>query len=205
MGQRGQFYWKWFKGVVWSAPNATDFWAGIIGIIGQIVAHFVPDVGALMTTYLWELPIWVFGAIVILRLFAVPFQIWKEDQAQIAALTAHGPDRQRLIIKNRLGAFLEEARELTAQCHNTEDAAALEARMNQLLTSAGTFIETSLGAGEAALFRNSVGTSTIYSASGKPNERLRIGMTWRMERLVQIIQRVDTVPINVDFNPNAFI
>src|SRR5438128_1906709 len=102
MGQTRQFYWKWFKGVVWSAPNATDFWAGFIGIIGQIVTHYRPDVGKLMDAFIWELPIWIFGAILLLRLFTVPFQIWKEDQVQLARLD-QGTDRPRLVIKNRLG------------------------------------------------------------------------------------------------------
>lgn len=203
MGQRGQFYWKWFRGVVFSAPNATDFWAGAVGIIGQIIAHYIPDVEKLMTAYLWEIPIWIFGAILILRFFTVPFQIWKQDQAEIAALAAHGTDRQRLAIKNRLGKFLEEARELTAQCRTTDDAATLESKMNQLLNNANDFIRSALGDGESAILNNPAGTSIIYSDSSKPNEDLRTGMTWRMERLGQIIQRVDTAPINPDFNPNT--
>jgi hypothetical protein len=103
----------------------------------------------------------------------------------------------RLYIKERLGEALRTASLLTAECKTTENPKDLESRMSAHLTETYNFINASLGKGEAVLFNN--GSGLVVYSSGGANQDLKNGMEYRIQRLAQLLQRVDSLSINPEF------
>ena len=80
------FYWRWIKTAVWRAPDPIDLWTGVATALLGFADHGLPWL-QLMTTYAWQILLWVGVAILIARLILAPYLMAKEDIAKIRTAT----------------------------------------------------------------------------------------------------------------------
>jgi hypothetical protein len=150
-----------------------------------------------MTSSGWQISVWAATAVIVPRLLA-PYWMHQTDAQEISDLCkTTETKRQRLFLKKKLAEALQAGNRLIAECKTTAERDDLERRMNEHLNNTLRFIQSSLGDGEALLF-NSANGITQYSSSG-PNEDLKLRLGWRLQRLVQLLQRIDTAPLRPDF------
>jgi hypothetical protein len=97
--------------------------------------------------------------------------------------------RQRMALKEKLGAALAEGEALYGRGVK-EEAEAWATKTQKTITQG-------LGAAEAALFLSDAGY-TFYSGSGPVKNWLQ----GRLQRLTELLARLDTVPLRDDFDPN---
>ena len=73
------FYWRWLKTAIWHGFGPADLWSGLAGALVGIIDHYWPDL-QLLTHYGWQIPIWAFASVVLVRLIAAPYWMWLDDQ-----------------------------------------------------------------------------------------------------------------------------
>jgi hypothetical protein len=79
------FYWRWLKTALRHSIGPIDLWTGLVAAILGLLDHYLPQAG-LMTSYGWQVPIWVLAAVILVRLLLAPYWMWQEDASKIATL-----------------------------------------------------------------------------------------------------------------------
>jgi hypothetical protein len=64
----------------------TDLWSGLVAAAIGIVCHFFPQTEAVAQNLSWQIPVWAFGLIVVMRIFVAPYEIWKNQKGDLKIL-----------------------------------------------------------------------------------------------------------------------
>ena len=83
MQEAARFYWLWLRGTVWKAPGAADSYAGLVGTVTGLAAHYRPGVEQMTSGWIWQVPLWAFGAVLMLRFLATPFALWRQGDVDL--------------------------------------------------------------------------------------------------------------------------
>ena len=163
------------SGYAW--PNGT-FWARVL---------------ATATPFL----ILLFAMVV--RFFAIPAKMAREDEATINSLTAALESRERKkAIKDIIGSYMQAGNELLSL--DTRDDLSRMEPAEKWVIATQDFINAAFGSGHATLFLSDVGY-TFYSSDGKVGNWIK----GRLRRLNELLVRVDRLDIDKDFDPTSWL
>jgi hypothetical protein len=184
MGQLSSFYWKWFVRTIWQAPSIADGYAGLVGTFGLVASHYSPKVGQLMEPIAWQIPIWVFSAVLIFRFLHAPFQIWSEDQERLLKLASH---ENQKTIREDLAFLLSEGQGIVAACKRYDNPAPVKEADDWHDKTEAVLSE--LDQSYVARFNNPLGVSPMYADTKAGPEHVRIWsqVRFRCVRLHEII------------------
>jgi hypothetical protein len=98
MGEAARYYWSWARETFARTFGVADGCAGLIGTVLGIVSHYSPETEQITGNWLWQLPIWTFGAVLMWRFLTTPFSLHRENDSALRKYR----DRQVL---NRTRAF----------------------------------------------------------------------------------------------------
>ncbi len=115
MGKRG-FYWLWlstaFRHSIWRGDGV----AFLLGIAIPIARNAVPNWESVMNELTWQIPLGVFGSIVLVRLILAPYWLYKEKVKEINRLSAlmgnKDESREKRQLKLDLGKLLLDGKEI---------------------------------------------------------------------------------------------
>jgi hypothetical protein len=112
---------------------------------------------------------------------------------------------KRIAMKDLLGAAINDCAALNVKkrTESQEDVDAYANDAGVLATKTRNLIAQAYGEGEANLFMNDAGISTMASP-GHPNVLMRSEMIARIQRLNELITRVDTITMRPDFDPRNY-
>lgn len=82
----------------WHSFGPIDFWTALASTTLGVADHLAPNMH-LMTQYAWQIPLWVCGAIIAVRLMLSPYWINQEDAAEIAQFKTKLSDRGNLEVR----------------------------------------------------------------------------------------------------------
>ena len=80
------YCWLWLKTASTHSVGHIDLWIGLTAAVLGVVDHYWPD-AQIMTTYAWQIPIWMLAGVMLIRLLLAPFWIWQEQNKAMVALT----------------------------------------------------------------------------------------------------------------------
>jgi hypothetical protein len=134
------------------------------------------------------------------RLFGAPARVWlrevKENE-RLSAVLAN--QKKRVQLKSLLGKAIVSGEKLLQEADG--DAANPESIEQEALFWADRtkkLISSAFGSGEAVLFLNNSGYPVFVSQNKLA--QIRLFVDCRLKRLVELIPRADTLPIDEDFN-----
>jgi len=192
--QARHYYWRWFKKVVWSAPTAIDLWTGAVGAVFGVIDHYWPT-AHLMEALGWQIAIWAFGAVLVVRLFMAPFLMAQDDAEKITKLEAEKGNKElRNRAKGLLGRYFAKGHALYPPHSSASPNPGAEAWMDD--TQA--LINEMFGVGESSLFLSNAGYT--FLGGGKHYNRL----DGRLRRLSSLIERFEHLSLAVSFNPEKW-
>jgi hypothetical protein len=112
---------------------------------------------------------------------------------------------KRIAMKDLLGAAIIECGKLNSKprTESQDDVNAYINDANAWADKTKQLIGDAYGKGEATLFLNDAGIATMASP-GHPNVATRSEMIARIQRLNELILRVDTITMRPDFDPNKY-
>jgi hypothetical protein len=134
------------------------------------------------------LPVGLLFAYGLLRANYETFQAVESERIRLQAGAT--TDEKRLALKDALGAFNAEGREFTASVSQQQ--------VEDWATRTQELIKTALGEGEAELFLSDSGY--VFYGGGRVENWAR----GRLNRLAELIGRVDSVRIRPDFDPQEW-
>ncbi len=73
-----KFYRRWLWRTIASAPSKADGLASLAGTGIASAKHYDPRVQTMTEDWLWQLPIWAFGAVLVVRFLAAPYSLFRE-------------------------------------------------------------------------------------------------------------------------------
>lgn len=79
MRNAARFYRLWLGGTFKRAPHSSDLYVGLVGSAIGVAEHYRPKVGEVTGDWVWQVPLWAFGAILIVRFLATPFILWRDN------------------------------------------------------------------------------------------------------------------------------
>lgn len=186
---------RWAKMAFLSAPTVVDLWTGIIGLVFSGIGVAVPKWDPIVQEWL---PLVLLGAaafVLLARMVMAPFWLAQEDDAEIAKLKADAETRKRrLNAKERLGELIAKGNEILKLAGRESTPERQILMLNKAFRKEATsYIESTFGNGEAALFNSTTG-QTRYSGSG-PNPRVRSNMEFAVMRLSELLLRADSIEL----------
>lgn len=80
-----------------------DGLSGFLGAVSGIASHFYPRVGAVIAPWLWQIPLWGFGGVIVWRILSAPYYVWKEehDRANAADEKAKALESEIVELKSK--------------------------------------------------------------------------------------------------------
>lgn len=85
-----KFYWRWLKTAVRHSLGPIDLWTGIIASILAVAAHFLPGGEAVVFALAWQVPLWAFGLVIVVRLLLAPYWMWLDDETDRPSVASGG-------------------------------------------------------------------------------------------------------------------
>lgn len=86
--RKREYYWQWLRVAFRRTIGMGDGVGFLAGIIIPIILRFIPNWKPVMSELLWQIPLGVFGGIVLIRLSLAPYWIYKEKVAEVNRLSA---------------------------------------------------------------------------------------------------------------------
>jgi hypothetical protein len=163
-----EFYARWFFKTVWRAPGAADGYAGLFGTVVGIAQHYRPELSSMTEGWFWQVPLWTFGAVLIVRFLAAPFEIWKEDQRKLAQLKTSGDLRSQ---RRDLGRLLSQCEHIIEQCDTPVPVN--EPMVEEWFRRTVEFLANDLGEEYVHRFRSDAGLNPLVLTSPSVPERNR--------------------------------
>jgi hypothetical protein len=144
-------------------------------------------------------PFLILSIAMVVRFFAIPAQMAREDEATINSFTAALDSRERKkVIKDIIGSYMQAGNRLLSL--GTRDDLSRMEPAEKWVTITQDFINAAFGSSEATLFLSDVGY-TFYSSDGKVGNWIK----GRLRRLEELLKRVDILDIEQDFDPTAWL
>ncbi len=76
----------WARTAFSHAIGPIDLWSGVGGALLTAIGHLFPRLEGTVNSLLWQVPLWAAGAIVVVRLCASPYWIWRDQRQEIVGL-----------------------------------------------------------------------------------------------------------------------
>lgn len=120
-------------------------------------------------------------------------------------VSANVEKEKRIAMKDVLGAAINECAALNVKkrTESQEDVDAYANDAGELATKIRNLIAQAYGEGEANLFMNDAGIPGMASP-GHPNVLMRSEMIARIQRLNELISRVDAITMRPGFDPRNY-
>jgi hypothetical protein len=80
------YYGRLLKAAFWHSLGPIDLWSGLVGLIAPALLHYRPELGSVVNAYLWQVPFWIAGAVVVVRILLAPYWLARDDAERIARL-----------------------------------------------------------------------------------------------------------------------
>jgi hypothetical protein len=140
------------------------------------------------------------------RLLLAPYWVWRDEhQARLLAeATNNGSVAQyqkHLAMKSLIATAIGQGEDLTKDWA-TKDADAFLKDTNQWTNRVGYLVADAYGDGEASLFMSDAGY--VSYSDGKKQTDLDNWIIHRLERLDDLVKRVDTLPVQSNFDPTNY-
>jgi len=84
MGEVFVFYRRWLAVAFHGALDRTAFVAFLVLSLIDGSKHFYPRVGEVTGTLVWAIPYWALALVMVWRMLAAPFVMWREDKVSFA-------------------------------------------------------------------------------------------------------------------------
>lgn len=78
---------RWLKTAFTRSPSAIDLWTGAACAVLGVADHYLPQM-QLMSSFGWQVPIWILAGVMAVRLIMAPYWMAKTDAKEIARLKA---------------------------------------------------------------------------------------------------------------------
>lgn len=142
----------------------------------------------------------VFRVLGVIALLIASFQAWNTQYE-----LAHQND-DRLAMKNLIATAIVEGEQIIKshkQSKEQSDADVYSHDASIWATKTGTMIEAAYGKGEVALFASDAGLITMNTVN-YPTGLIRSLVANRLQRLNELMERVERTPIRPGFDPNNY-
>jgi hypothetical protein len=84
MREAAGFYWRWMRVAFRGALDRTALVAFVILSGIDAAKRVYPDLHRVTDSFIWAVPFWVLATVMVWRVIAAPFIMWREDRAAIA-------------------------------------------------------------------------------------------------------------------------
>ena len=146
----------------------------------------------------------LFRLVGVLALFVATFQAWNtEYEGRIAAegVQATGPIEKRFAMKDLIGTAISEEENLGKDWSKKDDEPFVH-DTNVWTNKVGHMIEDAYGKGEVSLWMSDAGF--VSYSDGKKRTDVHNWIIHRLERLNELIKRVDTLRMTPGFDPKTY-
>jgi hypothetical protein len=168
--------------------------AGINTIISLVIGQYFKD------NPRWRIAL-VIASVALIGL-GVGASFYSQHQIEVSA---NVEKEKRIAMKDVLGGAINECASLNVKkrTESQEDVDAYANDAGELATKTRNLIAQAYGEGEANLFMNDAGIPGMASP-GHPNVLMRSEMIARIQRLNELISRVDTITMRPGFDPRNY-
>ncbi len=112
------YLWRVIRRAFTQAPGIVDLWTGALSAALGVVDHYVPNL-SLLTTYEWQISLWLIAGVVLARLLLAPYWIASESGAEIAKLEALTQPRLQLTVEREGGQITADYAAVAASMAGT--------------------------------------------------------------------------------------
>jgi hypothetical protein len=144
-----------------------------------------------------------FALVVISCLFGVIAIFGAFYSTYESGVATKAESQKRLAMKNLLGSAAETGEALIAKLTSQSDANVFKSDAETWANNTAHLIESAYGRGEAERFVNDAGIMIIASP-GQPSVLTRSWMEARIQRLNELMPRVETIVMVTDFDPSKY-
>jgi hypothetical protein len=78
-----QFYRKWLLTALSHTPGVADLWSSMTGAILGVVVHIVPEAQPVVIDLAWQIPVWTFLMVFLVRLISAPYWIFSQQETAL--------------------------------------------------------------------------------------------------------------------------
>ena len=95
------YFGRWLCTAFKRAIGLFDLWASVISMLLSILDHYWPQ-SQIITKYQWQIPIWMLGGVILVRLLLAPYWMAKEDAEKLSAEKRISEQlKSKLVIKDQ--------------------------------------------------------------------------------------------------------
>lgn len=180
----------------------------------ELAAIFVPPahkpavlaVGEQLTTGRMALVALI--AVIGTRLFLAPYWVWEDEhQARLMAeaknFNSATENQRRAATENLVSDAIDEGNALSKDWFKRDDVDAYKHEANIWVNKTGHLIADAYGKGQVAVFLSDAGIIS-YVDPRKPATETHSEIINRLQRLNELEARIDTLPIQPNFDPNNY-
>ena len=150
---------------------------GISDLVGAIIGLIIYFVSEAFSTPTVDVNLWIvvgiFGGIVLVRLILAPCWIYREDGKEVSKVKQEKEELERKLddrakkkeIRQMLGSFMEECRELMTKCVNEKDPP--EKETEDLISRLQSYLNDNLGDEYIARINSGAGITGFISTDVK--------------------------------------
>jgi hypothetical protein len=189
-----------FFAFVESVADHTLFWVGAFLMIGPYFEGAAPHWWQIASNYIVERPERrkiLFRTVGFAAILFSCFQAWNTQYE------AAGQNQNHLAMKALLSTAIDEGEALNKDWFKRTDANAYLHEANIWSNKTGHLIEDAYGKGEADVFASDAGIIS-YVDPQKPATKTHSEIINRLQRLNELMPRVDTLPMQPNFDPNKY-
>jgi hypothetical protein len=160
-----------------------------------------------LTTGRWALIALV--AVIGMRLLLAPYWVWENEHQARSTAEAQNKNsaeqnQRRLAMKTLLSTAINEGGALSKEWFKRTDADAYLHEANVWTNKTGHLIEDAYGKGELAGWMSDAGIIS-FANRNEPAMKTRSWIINRLQRLNELMLRVDTLPMHPGFDPNNYL
>lgn len=186
------FFTRWLKTALKPSWGLSETVAGVIGVVGGAIGHFIPTIGAVVASLGWAIALGALVAIVLYRLFMAPYWMAKEDQERIAVLEAEGAVRNNAEQRRQaLAALANRATELfSRKVENDQQFEKFNSDLNSWFNEARMTVAAVISPGSAELFSVAPqGNAMAWEGSfSRKHNSMRSAVAAYRQRLLDLAQ-----------------
>jgi hypothetical protein len=117
------YYRRWLATAFSGALDRTALAAFVVLSAMEVGKHFIPKAAAMLTSWVWAVPFWMFAAVIVARVMYAPYVMWREQQAAMAAAgTLSDSKAERKAVREALASFLQKAGALDLLCRTNSES-----------------------------------------------------------------------------------
>ena len=163
-----RFMRKWLGVALDGTVKRTELACFVLAALIDGARHLFPQIAIGSLPWLWSLPFWVFGIVVLWNFVRAPFLIWRADQAEIARLqplrSDEGQRREQLA---KLAEFITEGENLRRDFEALAGDARIIAGCSGWSGRVSAYLSVYLDPSHAAQFESAHGNAAMGMPVGR--------------------------------------